>query len=62
MGAVEQPAVALRERVWNERHADSNRENAGVYGLLGTINGKINKQMTPKMQPRDKQERSLPLP
>jgi hypothetical protein len=34
MGAVAQPAVAVRERVWNEQRTGTGRENAGVYRLL----------------------------
>ena len=34
MGAVEEPEVPLRERVWNERATADDRENAGVYVLL----------------------------
>jgi hypothetical protein len=34
MGAVEEPEVPVRERVWNERATARNREKTGVYGLL----------------------------
>jgi hypothetical protein len=32
MGAVEEPLVPVRERVWNERATDDSREKAGVTG------------------------------
>ena len=34
MGAVEEPEVPLRERLWNERSTANSCENAGVYRLL----------------------------
>lgn len=34
MGAVEEPEVPRRERVWNQCRAADSRENAGVYRLL----------------------------
>ena len=33
MQAVEQPWVALRERLWNERSTATSREKTGVYRL-----------------------------
>jgi hypothetical protein len=34
MGAVEEPEVPLRERLWNERSTATSREKTGVYRLL----------------------------
>jgi hypothetical protein len=34
MGAVEEPEVALREPLWNQRRAGDSREKTGVYRLL----------------------------
>jgi hypothetical protein len=33
MGAVEEPEVPRRERLWNELATGNDRENAGVYRL-----------------------------